>query len=161
MRPSRGVYSAGFEPTTTRLASPRALSLEGAEVRHFSHRTAPVYASPLPLCQRQSEDTMVYRDAIPSVPYSPFSRAVVGVGYSRSSGLGSAPRTDFSIHALRPLSALAGAPDQPSPCGGGQIQPAYWFQGATPTPWLSHPIMSTLGFHRRGGWALAGSCLAV
>jgi len=58
-------------PTTARCASPRALpSWRAAEVRHFSHRTGPVYASPLPPCQGQSGTRVFCRDAVPSFRYA-------------------------------------------------------------------------------------------
>jgi len=82
----------------------------------------------------------------------PFSRASdAGVGYSRSSHLGCTPHTDVSADALRPLSDLAGPPVQPYPCGSGQMQPSYWFHGATATPWCSMPITSTTCFHKPWG----------
>lgn len=160
---SQGAYSAGCEPTITQCASPRAPpALRQMKIRHFSRPTGPVYASPLPRAPRQTWTRVFYRGVFPRFPLHTVFAHGFPCRLLTASRLGFTPHTGVSTRVLRPPLGLGWSFCSTVALRRRLNAAVLLFSGCHPySPAYPHPLRSALGFHRRGGMALAGSCLAV
>lgn len=82
---------------------------------------------------------MFYRDVYPSFALLDRFRAPLGVGYCGLHVEGTSHTADFPPYATPTCRTWLTHPCPIVPLRFDQMQPSYWFQGATPTPRSIHP----------------------
>jgi hypothetical protein len=156
-RSSHRAYSAGLPrrlPTCV-IGTPTPLREQREDT--FPRDAGPVYPSPLPPAREQDgKRVCLSRSSSQGSATRPFSRATALRRRRLLSVLAPwvhATHRRFHRRAT-PTLGLAGPPVQRQPRDYRQIQPSYWFRGATATPWYSRPMMSARAFTRVGSLAL-------